>query len=298
MISNLFNSPQGYSVPLILGVLSYGITFLVLPLITGMITKGGFVRPNYRQEQIPVAVGLVFWCVTLIIGLVGYKMVLANNEILVFYLVFTAMTMLGLLDDLMGSREASGLKGHFIKLFKEKELTTGALKALAGGLIALAAGFYYGGWNADTHLESLRYASMLLVNALIIAFSTNVINLLDLRPGRAGKGFLFGALVIIVGSFIGRAPGIESLIILAIVTGCLLAYLPTDLKAKAMMGDTGSNPLGATLGILAVMSFGPTGKYVYLIFLLLFHVYTEKYSLTQTIEKSKILKYIDLLGRR
>jgi len=65
-----------------------------------------------------------------------------------------------------------------------------------------------------------------------------------------------------------------------------------------MMGDTGSNVLGLTLGFIAIFTLSTPVKVGLLIFLLGFHVFTEKYSLTKIIEKNKVLTYIDMMGRR
>lgn len=271
---------------LALTAIALGITYVLMPLIIGMIKKAGYLRSNFRQEQIPVATGLVFWTSVLLTGIIGYKLTFQTTGV-VIYFVITAMTLLGLMDDLMGSREASGLKGHFIKLLKEKELTTGAFKALGGGLVAFVASVYF--FSGDI--------PGVIVSTLIIALSTNAVNLLDLRPGRAAKGFLLGTLILFTAGFFAGTLNHPVILFLAMMTGSLLAYLPWDLKGRVMMGDAGSNPLGITLGLAAVIIFTPLEKYLYLGFLILLHLYTEKYSLTKTIENNKVLKFLDMLGR-
>ena len=69
------------------------------------------------------------------------------------------------------------------------------------------------------------------------------------------------------------------------------------LKAKAMMGDTGSNVLGISIGILMVLGYTLKVRIVWLVFLVLIHLLTEKFSLTKIIEKNKVLNFIDRLGR-
>lgn len=270
-----------------LAAIAFGITCVLMPLIIGMITKAGYLRSNFRQEHIPVATGLVFWTSVLLTGIIGYKLTFQTTGVVICFAI-TAMTLLGLMDDLMGSREASGLKGHFIKLLKEKELTTGAFKALGGGLVALAASIYF--FPGDI--------TGVIVSTLIIGLSTNAVNLLDLRPGRAAKGFLLGTLILFTAGFFVGTLNHPIILFLAMMTGSLLAYLPSDLKGRVMMGDAGSNPLGITLGLAAVIILTPLGKYLYLGFLVLLHLYTEKYSLTKTIDNNKVLKFLDMLGRQ
>jgi len=64
-----------------------------------------------------------------------------------------------------------------------------------------------------------------------------------------------------------------------------------------MMGDAGSNVLGASVGFLAASAFSLYTKIAILACLIGVHIFTEKYSLTELIEKNSFLKYLDNLGR-
>ena len=116
-------------------------------------------------------------------------------------------------------------------------------------------------------------------------------NLLDLRPGRAIKVYL----LIIFGIFFNVIESIKNIIMLLVPN--VLAYFNYDLKAKSMMGDTGSNVLGISIGIIFVISFPLNVRVFWLLFLVFIHILTEKYSLTKIIEGNKFLNYIDKLGR-
>lgn len=270
---------------LIFMLISYILTRLLIPAFTGMLREAGFVRPNYRQEEIPLAMGLVFLpavMLTLILSQV-YKG-FARGDVYQYLFVLTAMGIFGLVDDVFGSRKASGLKGHFKKLIFERELTTGGLKALAGGFIGILAGLTV---NGTTRLD------LVLMDGVIIALAANALNLLDLRPGRAGKSFLFLAAILLITGY-----GKGQLFYLSVMAASVLAFLPYDLSAKVMMGDTGSNMLGVTIGITAVWVLNLPGKLACLLLLVLFHLFTEKYSLTKTIEGNRVLKFIDMLGRK
>lgn len=269
-------------------IVSFLITLVLLPFITKMIKKAGFVRPNFKDEHIPLGVGLVFFITLILTGIVGLLIDSALKlNLLILMFVTTSMTLLGIIDDLLGSAEAKGLKGHFKKLFLEKELTTGALKALMGGFVALSASLaiFSFEWN-------LSVIGKVILATLIIALNTNLMNLLDLRPGRAGKGFLVFAIILIVLGY-----NAKDLPLLGLVLGSLLAYLPMDLAAKAMMGDTGSNVLGATLGFIGVLVLSMPYQIGLFILLVVIHIITERYSLTKIIESNKVLKYFDMLGR-
>ena len=75
-----------------------------------------------------------------------------------------------------------------------------------------------------------------MVNALIIALTTNTLNLLDLRPGRCGKAFLLGSLLLFC---IGETSALRQL---PPVIGGVLAHLPWDMRRVVMMGDAGLIP--------------------------------------------------------
>ncbi|MGZ4112688.1 MAG: hypothetical protein ACXVP5_09665, partial [Tumebacillaceae bacterium] len=185
------------------------------------------------------------------------------------------------LDDVVGNREATGLRGHLRKLLVEGELTTGLLKALAGVLIGGFGAWLLGatGWR-------------LPLCALVIALSANSINLLDLRPGRACKGVLVALACLAMLSLRGmQSPSFW------ILLGLTLAYFPDDVKARSMMGDAGSNLLGGGIGVLVVTTCSDPVLFGWIAWLVLFHLYTEKYSLSETIEKYKWLRWLDVLGR-
>ena len=115
-----------------------------------------------------------------------------------------------------------------------------------------------------------------LLNTFIIALFTNMMNLLDLRPGRAIKGYLlFLAAIILI------ALGKIDYLWIAPLSGAVLAYFPFDLKAKSMMGDSGSNALGFSLGIWAACSLSLSARIAVLLLLIVMHLFTEKYSLTR-----------------
>lgn len=253
---------------------------LVMPGMLAVISSAGFLRPNFRGEGIPSGAGSVVYIGSL--AAITASLLFLPGEIrqksILFLFVMSGYTLLGLVDDIWGCGSCRGLAGHF-KSLVEGRPTTGSVKALAGGIMALYASAVSG--------------PLLLVplNALVIALSVNMINLLDLRPGRAGKGFL--ALGILMAA---AFPLRMEMILLAAVAGCLLAYLPADLQARAMMGDTGANALGAVIGITAVWIFDIKMKVLYLAVLLLLHVIAEKYSLTGIIASNRVLNYLDMLG--
>ena len=270
-------------------------TYFMIPLFKSMLVNGNVIRPNYKNEMIPVGMGIVFLPMIIINSIILGFVTLNNiwfvsssnyNLNIVWLLclalyIFSMMAMFfaGALDDLIGNRNVSGLKGHFKSLFKG-ELTTGGFKALFGGFVGLVVSVCISSSIVD-----------IIVNTLIIALSTNLMNLFDLRPGRAIKAYL----VIMIPIYI-TLTGYTKVFPLLILPN-VLAYFNTDLKARGMMGDTGSNVLGISIGVLMAFGYGIKVRVAWLVFLILMHLITEKFSLTKIIEKNKVLKFIDDLGR-
>lgn len=248
-----------------------------------MITEADFVRPNFKGEKIPLAAGVVFFIAAVIVVLPLFFLWPPGlrDTALLYLLAMSGAAFLGLMDDFWGSREASGLMGHF-KALARGRLTTGAVKALGGGMLALilAARLYPNDiWKV-------------MDSALIIALSVNLLNLFDLRPGRAGKVFILLYIILLP-----AALGSPEAVMATMTLGALLAFLPVDLKARAMMGDAGSNTLGMVIGLTAAASLEGYYRTGYLAALVIIHIITEKYSLTRIISGNYVLNYLDMLGR-
>lgn len=254
---------------------------LANPLLLGMLKDSGTTSLNYKKEEIPIAMGLLFVLVQSIsLGILAIFMD-SNFEFIFLYLfAISLMGLIGLLDDLTGDIGIKGFKGH-VKAFFRGKLTSGGIKAGMGFLISLFVAIFI----SDNFIG-------IIINSLSIALFTNLINLFDLRPGRASKVFILISLLML---FTGRNQGYGFL--LSSFYGILFVYLPLDLKAQAMMGDIGSNVLGMTLGIYCGLGHGRIGQAIYLIGLLLIHILAEKVSFSEIIARNKFLNYIDQLGR-
>ncbi|MFA5384958.1 MAG: hypothetical protein WC364_09905 [Eubacteriales bacterium] len=237
-------------------------------------------KPNYSGDCIPAAAGLIFFMISPFVAFMYLCFYNNTRDTLVFFVMVASFAFLGFIDDVWGSREVGGLAGHFKVLLFKKELTTGALKALGGFFVSLLAALVF------------DFSWWVFVYALVIAMSANMINLLDLRPGRAGKGFILIAVFLLI---LGWKQ--ENLFFLIALLGGLLAYLKTDLKARAMLGDSGSNSLGAVLGITAMWVLDKPVLLIYLLVLAVFHLLSEKYSVTKIISGNRLLDYLDRLGR-
>lgn len=264
-------------------ILAIGLAYVTRPLFLNLLIEGEMVRPNYREEQIPLGMGLYLFFNLAALWSFGYIMGLYPIQRFFPILLLTGIfTFLGFIDDLLGNRKARGLVGHFRCLLTGK-LTTGGLKALGAAVIALAIVYY----TSDTATEAF-------VSWLGLLLTTNLINLLDLRPGRALKVFTFGMLFLL--GFYWQYTDIWYLAIP--IVPVLFFYFPLDLSAGAMMGDTGANLLGGILGYFLIQTVGFWGEAIIVFLLLLVHLFSERNSLSVMIEENRLLNWLDRLGRR
>jgi len=181
----------------------------------------------------------------------------------------------GVLDDRQPSRRR-GLVAHLTALTRG-EVTTGIVKLAAAVLAAVV-------WVAAGRNPFWRAA----LGVPVIAGCSNLLNLLDVAPGRALKGALVaGAALAMV-----RA---DPLVLVTI--GVSLGVLVPDLRERAMLGDAGSNVLGLLLGIALFDRLGTLGLAIALAVLLGLHALAETVSFSRIIEVTPPLRWIDRLGR-
>ena len=139
--------------------------------------------------------------------------------------------------------------------------TTGILKAVGIPLVGL-----------------LRTRSV--SGALLFALSANLFNQLDTKPGRCLKAYLLAAGPL-------RAP-----------KGLAVLLLPYDLAERTMLGDAGSNALGAVVGLKSVDRFHGFSRLAAIATLAGLNLLGERTSLGRLIERTPGLRQLDALGRK
>jgi UDP-GlcNAc:undecaprenyl-phosphate GlcNAc-1-phosphate transferase len=277
-------------------VLSLALAALITPTLLARLERAGVVRENYRGVVLPAASGtLIVLAAVLALGPLAALEELGDLDTLAPELgaAFTfvvGVAVLGLLDDLLGGRRPAGaagdldaprgLRGH-ARAAASGNFSTGLLKA--AGTLALAL---YVLSNEG------RSASAYLVGVGVLVLSTNLFNLLDLRPGRAGKVFVAFGAILTLGSW-----NTYALRALGLFIGPALVLLPYDLRERAMLGDTGSNVLGAVAGFWLIVALGPKGEAIALGVLALFTLYGEFWSISALVERNAFLRRLDSLGR-
>ncbi|ADL13227.1 hypothetical protein [Acetohalobium arabaticum] len=258
------------------------LTYLGYPLIKRLLIRYSLVTENFSGCEIPVGYGLLLGVNAVIILLVGKGLRIYPGEVVtsfVFLIMVAGAT--GLADDYLGYEQSSGFSGHLRKLWQEYQVTTGFLKAALIGIFTFLI----------VNRVIMDNFVVRLVNFSLVVLMTNFINLLDLRPGRALKGFIIITFSSLLATDILFIKLLLPLLVMVII------LLPIDLRAEAMLGDVGSNLLGACLGLGLLFSLGFIYKVMLVVGLVLIHIYTEKSSLTELIARNRVLNYIDQLGR-
>jgi len=266
---------------------------LLTPPILRHLQAEGFTRENYRGVRLsfPGGIAIVATAVLVVGFWSGFVWIAKLNPF--DWGVGTNLTyplgvaLLGLVDDLLAGT-SRGWRGHG-RAVLGGEFSTGALKAL--GSLALALYVLQG--------TAPGVGEYVLAVALLV-LTTNLFNLLDLRPGRSAKAFLLLGVLLSVIAWHGRFPaeaGIDPLWVLGPLAAPILVVGFFDLKERTMLGDVGANVIGAVAGLWLLYAFDTTGQLIALAVVLAITVYGEFRSLNALIERTPLLREIDSIGR-
>lgn len=220
------------------------------------------VRANYRGRSVSLAGGLAVVAL-LLVGAWWFPRPLA-------WLAGVGLSgLVGVYDDLRGSSQARGLRGHLRSLLAGR-VTSGLVKLLVIGVAALLSSLVLFGLSARA-----------AVAAVLVAGLANLVNLFDLRPGRALKVSLLLAL---------------SVLAWWVVLVCL-AVLPFDLRERVMLGDGGANALGAACGLCLARAASLPVASVLAVLVVVLTLVSERVSFTRVIDATPALRWADRLGR-
>jgi UDP-GlcNAc:undecaprenyl-phosphate/decaprenyl-phosphate GlcNAc-1-phosphate transferase len=269
-------------------VVSLGVAVAIVPAAVMGLRNQGFVRQNYRGREVAFPAGVALIAASLValvpLSLIDElddgKVFRADTGIVVTYVLGVAF--LGLLDDLMGSDAAArGWRGH-ARATLTGAFSTGTLKAAGSLGIALFV------LRGRGHVDTGEY----LLGVALLVLATNLFNLLDLRPGRSAKALILLGVGVTAGS-----RDLHPLWTLGLFIGPVLVMLPLDLRERAMLGDTGSNVLGAMGGLWLVLALSTLAQLIALGVIAIATVYGEFRSLSDLIERTPLLRQLDSLGR-
>lgn len=236
-------------------------------------------KTNRRGRAIPATLGWAFAAGAAGIAVVVVDQIRADGvrdsqagELIGALIVFLA----GVIDDGFGGT-VRGLRGHLRALLRG-HLTTGGVK-LAAAVVAAAVVV---AWTPRDHL----WADLLALIA--IAGCTNVWNGLDVVPGRALKGFVVVAIVLLV---------VDLKAFLLVCTGAAITTLVPDLRERGMLGDSGANLLGFLAGAEIVRRLPEVWLVPAALIVIGLNVLAETVTFTRTIEAIPPLRWFDRLGR-
>jgi UDP-N-acetylmuramyl pentapeptide phosphotransferase/UDP-N-acetylglucosamine-1-phosphate transferase len=247
-----------------------------------------FARTNYRDHPLPTSVGVVIPLVAVFFLAIGQLPWMHRNDMTAARLIVDGPAMaglvlgfalLGVLDDIAGVGESGGFRGH-LRALAHGRLTTGSIKLFGGGAIAVAV-------VGLTH--TLGWAGM-LVDAATICLAANLANLLDRAPGRTIKAGLVALVAI------AACARDSKVIIVAVPLGAAVGLLPGDLREEFMLGDAGSNALGAACGLGAVIVTPDAWRWLLLLALLTLNLLSELVSFSSVIDRVGPLRWLDRAG--
>jgi UDP-GlcNAc:undecaprenyl-phosphate/decaprenyl-phosphate GlcNAc-1-phosphate transferase len=270
--------------------LAIAVAVPMLPAGARGLRDAGLVRTNYRGRALAFPLGAILATVSLValapLAVLNDRadLNLLAPDLRRWLPYLLGIAFLGFLDDALGQGEAAatprGWRGHWGAL-REGRLSTGAIKAI--GAVALAAYVVSG-----QGLETWRYVA----DVVLLVLATNLFNLLDLRPGRAEK-----ALALLGAGLCLLAWTLAPIELLGIFAGPVLVGAWLTLGERAMLGDTGSNLIGAVAGVWLLTVLGGDARLIALLVVVLLTVYGELRSISAAIERVPPLRWLDSLGR-
>jgi UDP-GlcNAc:undecaprenyl-phosphate/decaprenyl-phosphate GlcNAc-1-phosphate transferase len=270
--------------------LSASLAVLLAPTWIADMRRAGLVRQNWRGRELAYPSGAVLLAISLIalapLALLDDRadLDLLEPDLRRWITYVIGIALLGLLDDALGRagevRSPRGWRGHTRAVLAGR-FSTGAIKAI--GAFALAAYAVSGRGRED--LDYLADLGLLL-------FATNLFNLLDLRGGRVEKAFI----LLLAGLCLG-AWTLEPVELLGLFIGPVLVGMALTLRERAMLGDTGSNLVGALAGISLLETLGDDARLVALAVIAALTLYGEFRSLNAVVERVPLLRHLDSVGR-
>lgn len=295
------------------------------------------VRENYRGRRVYLGLGLVWavWSVSLFVASAAFDLVseavggsFDSAEMLLFdgpltmplysvpLMLVMSSLVFGMTDDAFGTHGDKGFRGH-VRALARGRLSTGGLKLLGIGAVSAVYG-----WHAAVNGAEAAGVSSVALRVLwwvaatcVIALSANLVNLTDLRPGRALKAYSIlavGAGTVFVldvaerfVSFAEKAgvtwtaldTGVTAACMMVVLLGPVVAVWRPDLGERGMLGDAGSNAMGAVVGYLLAGALPLPWLSAAAILLIALNLLSERLSFSAVIDATPPLRFVDRLGR-
>ncbi len=309
------------SAPLLLvsgAILGIGVPWLGMRMLAPSLRlseKAG--ATNFRGRPVFYGLGIVWliWAGCAIIGGVFAASQVSASVLPILTLAGPLALVafaLGVVDDAYGSGSDRGFKGH-LKAMARGRLTTGGMKLVGIGLASLVVAGVMSGispWGGgDTGGITVRALTAVVAGAAI-ALTSNLFNLLDLRPGRALKSYALMSPFALASAAVGLsiAAGwsvtrgvagiaLDAAVLALFLAGPFLAVYRYDLGEEGMLGDAGANPMGAVIGLLIVSGLPLVGLLAWTALVFALNLASERVSFSAVIEGNAVLRWFDGLGR-
>jgi UDP-GlcNAc:undecaprenyl-phosphate GlcNAc-1-phosphate transferase len=245
---------------------------------------GRLVVENHRGARVPrilgfalllaALAGTVLWQALSSAGAAAWRVLGAST------IVFAA----GLVDDLV-ARGPRGIRGH-VRALGSAQVTSGIVKVvvIVGASVAAVAALPH------------RSFPVAIAGTVGIAACANLWNGLDVVPGRALKAALAAGAPVVLAGF-ARVDGwtLAPVVPSELLMGALL--LVPDLRERAMLGDSGANLLGFTVGVGLYVVLSGTGVVGVAVAAVSLNALAETLTLSRLIERTRPLRWFDGVGR-
>jgi len=232
-------------------------------------------RRNFRGRDVSLLLGPVAAA-----GAVAGVLASGGRDRRTALAVVASAAAIGGYDDLYGDSHARGLGGH-LRALAAGRVTTGLVKLVA--LVSVAA---------SATVRRSPHPVDVAIGTVLVAGGANLVNLFDLRPGRAAKAGLLAAAVL------ATAPEPEARASAAVAAGVAAAAMPPDLGERAMLGDCGASTLGALLGWSAATSGSRRRRALLAGAVVGLTLASERLSFSAVIDRQPLLRAVDRLGRQ
>lgn len=266
------------------GAVAFLTTTLLALALRDTLRVPALLRRNYADREILTGAGVLpifgFLLAAALLTMVNRNRAGWLHDTVV---VVAGFGLVGLLDDVVGDAGARGFRGHLDAL-RRGRLTSGLLKLVLGVAIAVVATLTTDGVVVQ------------LLRVVVIAGSANVFNLMDLAPGRATKV----AVALLTPTLVLERANEYRLVGPILFIGAVLAMLPFEFREEVMLGDAGSNALGASVGLAWVVAVGGNDAALWAAaaVVVAINVAGELTSFSRWIDRVAVLRALDRLGRK
>ncbi|SNT18829.1 hypothetical protein SAMN06309944_2442 [Micrococcales bacterium KH10] len=242
-----------------------------------------WLRSNFKGDQVSLAEGPGIVAGLVTGGLVKLVCGEQPRNDTAHLIAVTSAGTLGLVDDLAepDPARARGLRGHLSSL-RQGRVTTGAVKLLGIGASSLAAAIIIATERREAGCTRTAVMVDVISDTALIAGMANLVNLLDLRPGRALKAATVLSMAVLPHS--------------SHVVASMTAAAPGDLTGTHMAGDAGANALGAAVGSLWAAHLPRSLRIAAAAGVVGLNLASERVSFSRVIREVEILNTIDQWG--